>query len=363
MTETTQGKVYHLLGKSAYAPPQRSPHSISLLRDRVWGDFTLTARVKTLQTTRGHRDMCVIFGYQDPTHFYYVHLGEHPDPNSSQIFLVKDAPRIKITTSPDNGIPWKDDTWHDVKVVRKVDTGVIEIYFDDLQHPLKTASDAAFAWGMVGLGSFDDLGQWDDVRITGTVVESKTPILFNPAATPSVATSTPPPPLAFTKWSGDLNVPDPVAISLDDHGRAYVTQTQRRQVQDLDIRKNTDWIPNDVGMRNVEQKLAFYRETLAPENSAKNVSRVEDLNGDGSHDYLDLRVLSEKIHRVEDTNGDGKADSIQVFAEGFQTEVTGIAAGVLWNDGAVYTTIAPDVWKLRDTDGDGKSDQREVFAH
>jgi len=361
VTETVTGRVLHLLGKSDYQPPHRSPHSIALLRDRVWGDFTLTARVKTLQTTRGHRDMCVIFGYQDPANFYYVHLGEHPDPASSQIFIVNDEPRLKITTSPDNGVPWKDDTWHQVKVIRKAAVGDIAIYFDDMDHPLKVARDTSFAWGLIGLGSFDDLGQWDDVKITGTLVEGQTPKLFSPvAALPSPSKAAP---LAFTKWSGDLNVPDPVAISLDDHGRAYVTQTQRRQIQDLDIRKNVDWIPDDVGLRNVEEKLAFYHERLAPERSAENVARVTDFNKDGSHDYRDLRFLSEKVHRVEDTDRDGKADSIKVFADGFQTEVTGIAAGVLWHQGAVYATIAPDVWKLRDTDGDGVSDQREVFAH
>ncbi|MEO2015913.1 MAG: hypothetical protein ABGZ53_16255 [Fuerstiella sp.] len=46
-------------------------------------------------------------------------------------------------------------------------------------------------------------------------------------------------PLEFMKWSGDVNVPDPVAISFDNEGRAYVTQTQRRKVQDLDIRQRT----------------------------------------------------------------------------------------------------------------------------
>ena len=86
------------------------------------------------------------------------------------------------------------------------------------------------------------------------------------------------------------------------------------------------------------------------------------MNNDGSADYRDLMVISEKIHVVEDTDGDGTGDQIRLFAEGFQTEVTGIAAGVLWHDDAVYSTIAPDVWKLRDTTGDGVADQREAIA-
>ena len=182
-TESDQGKALHLLGVSkAYHPPHRSPHSILLLKDKVVGDFTLTAKVKTLQTSRGHRDMCVFFGWQDPARFYYVHLGEKQDRNSSQIFIVKDAPRTPITKVNPGGIPWRDDTWHDVKLVRKVGDGTIELYFDDMEKPAKSAVDRTFAWGMVGLGSFDDLGMWDDVRINGVAVEGQAPEVFEPAA-------------------------------------------------------------------------------------------------------------------------------------------------------------------------------------
>jgi quinoprotein glucose dehydrogenase len=169
--------------------------------------------------------------------------------------------------------------------------------------------------------------------------------------------------LTYTRWTPGFEVPDPVAISIDENGVAYVTQTQRRKSQDLDIRDNLDWIPDDLSFQSVEDKRAFFLSRLAPELSAINRVRVEDLNGDGSHDHRDLTVLSEKIHRIEDTDGDGLADRTGVFAEGFNTEVTGIAAGVLVHQGDVYATIAPDVWKLRDTVGDGKADQREVVAH
>ena len=170
---TTEGEnhVYHLLGKSNYEPPHRSPHSISLIREVTVGDFELTAKVKTLQTSRGHRDMCVFFGYQDPSHFYYVHLGQATDPHANQIFIVNDAPRVAISEKTNDGTPWKDETWHTVKVVRKVDDGLIEIYFDDMDHPQMVAHDKTFSWGQIGLGSFDDLGQWDDVVIRGKSVE------------------------------------------------------------------------------------------------------------------------------------------------------------------------------------------------
>lgn len=169
--ERDGNKAYHLLGKSNYQPPQRSPHSISLLKDKILGDFVLTARVLTLQTSRGHRDMCVIFGHQDPAHFYYVHLGEKTDPHANQIFIVNNAPRIAISEKTNEGTPWKDATWHQVKVVRKVADGLIEIYFDDMTTPQMVAHDKTFTWGGIGLGSFDDMGLWDDVEIRGLEVK------------------------------------------------------------------------------------------------------------------------------------------------------------------------------------------------
>ncbi len=169
--------------------------------------------------------------------------------------------------------------------------------------------------------------------------------------------------LEFQCWSGELNVPDPVAISFDSRGTAYVTQTLRRKAQDLDIRANRDWIADDVGFESVADKRNFYHLKLAPgKDQEANRNRVEDLNNDGSHDWKDLTVISEKIHWVADSNQDGTADAMGVFAEGFQTEVTGIAAGVLWHNGDIYTTIAPDVWKLTDTDNDHVADQRSIIA-
>jgi quinoprotein glucose dehydrogenase len=180
---------------------------------------------------------------------------------------------------------------------------------------------------------------------------------------PLVIAQEKPAPLEFSRWSGEINVPDPVAISFDEQGRAYVTQTQRRKANDLDIRQNSDWVQNDLQFQSIEEKQAFYRSRLAPgADPARNAKRVKDLNGDASHDYRDLMVLSEIIHRLEDTDGDGVADRTHVFADGFQTEVTGIAAGVLHHQGHVYATIAPDVWQLKDSDADGAADQRIRMA-
>ena len=158
--------------KSAYKPPHRSPFHVALLKDVTVGSFVLTAKVKSTHPDYGHRDACLFFGWQDPAHFYYVHLGKKTDDHANQIFIVNDAPRTKISTQTTPGTDW-DDNWHNVKIVRDAQNGSIEIYYDDMTTPIMKASDKTFAWGQIGLGSFDDTSAWDDIELRGKLVKKE----------------------------------------------------------------------------------------------------------------------------------------------------------------------------------------------
>ena len=151
--------------RSDYKPPHRSPLNIALRKHYQFSNFQLTAKVKTTHKPYGHRDLCFFFGYQDPSHFYYVHLGQKMDAHANQIFIVNDAPRTKISTKTTKGTPWKDDTWHHVKIVRNAVTGQIQVFFDDMEKPVMEATDKTFSKGQIGIGSFDDTGMWDDIII------------------------------------------------------------------------------------------------------------------------------------------------------------------------------------------------------
>ena len=171
--ELDGSKVYSQFKKrSDYNPPHRSPYNIALLKDVTVGDFVLTAKVKSTHEDYPHRDACLFFGYQDPAHFYYVHLGKRADDHANQIFIVNEAPRTKISTTTTEGTNWTNE-WHNVKIVRKVDDGTIEIYFDDMKKPVMTATNKEFVWGRIGLGSFDDTTAWDDIVLRGTKAKAE----------------------------------------------------------------------------------------------------------------------------------------------------------------------------------------------
>jgi hypothetical protein len=160
------GKAYNLFQQSQYKPPHRSPFNIALWKDIKVGEFRLEADVLSTSREYPHRSMTMIFGYQDPAHFYYVHFGKATDDHANQIFIVNDAPRVKISTKTTPGTNW-DDQWHHVKIERNTVTGDIKIYFDDMTEPVMTAVDKTFLWGQVGLGSFDDVGMYDNVKLWG----------------------------------------------------------------------------------------------------------------------------------------------------------------------------------------------------
>ncbi|MCI0357835.1 MAG: hypothetical protein L0211_05025 [Planctomycetaceae bacterium] len=171
--KTDKGQVYSQHVKaSAYKPPHRSPTNVALLKDVTVGDLVLTAKVQSTHPDYGHRDAVVVFGYQDPAHFYYVHLGKQADDHANQIFIVNGEARKKISLTSTSGTNW-DDNWHNVKVVRKVESGAIEIFYDDMTKPVMTAKDETFKWGRIGIGTFDDTSDWDDIVVRGVKVERK----------------------------------------------------------------------------------------------------------------------------------------------------------------------------------------------
>lgn len=146
--------------------PVRSPFNRIVAHGLNVGDFQLDVDVHSTCMDYGHRDMCLFFGYQDPAHFYYVHLGKEADDHANQIFIVNEAPRTKISLTSTAGTPW-DDEWHHVRIIRDVDSGRIEVFFDDLETPAMTAEDRNFRWGTVGLGTFDDTGRFDNFQLRG----------------------------------------------------------------------------------------------------------------------------------------------------------------------------------------------------
>jgi hypothetical protein len=159
------GYAMEYAGRGEYRPRVRSPLVICLIDNLVLGDFVLEADV--LQTGReyGHRELCIFFGFQDSTRFYYVHLASAADQSAHTVHIVNDLPQKSIATERTDGIRWIDGHWHHIRLERFSQEGVIEMYVDDMETPVMAANDRTFQFGYVGFGSFDDPGKVDNIRI------------------------------------------------------------------------------------------------------------------------------------------------------------------------------------------------------
>jgi uncharacterized protein len=67
-------------------------------------------------------------------------------------------------------------------------------------------------------------------------------------------------------------------------------------------------------------------------------------------------ATNDRIKICEDTNGDGRADKFTVFADGLN-----IPTSMVFANGGIIVSMAPDFVFMKDTNGDDKADIREVI--
>jgi hypothetical protein len=150
------------------AGPIRRPAALAIFKMDPLKRVTLKAEIRsTAPQDVLRRDVNLIFGYESPSRFYYVHLSGITDAVHHGIFLVADADRRRI----DDGMgqpQLKDQNWHHVRLERDGATGRIEVYVDGAEAPVLVASDTTIPAGRVGLGSFDDTGEFRGIEIAGS---------------------------------------------------------------------------------------------------------------------------------------------------------------------------------------------------
>ncbi len=154
----------------------------------------------------------------------------------------------------------------------------------------------------------------------------------------------PAPGLKVDLWAAEPMLANPVAFCFDEKGRVYLCETFRLGAGVDDIRGIMDWLNEDLASRSVDDRMAEMKRHL----------------GERFGTYT---AHTERITLLEDRSGRGKADHSTVFAEGFNTPLDGIGAGVLARKGNVWYTDIPNLWLLRDTNHDGAADWRKSLHY
>lgn len=143
-------------------------------------------------------------------------------------------------------------------------------------------------------------------------------------------------------WAAEPMLANPVALSFDDRGRAFVCESFRQFRGIEDVRRHEDWLDEDLAARTIEDRHALLVKHL----------------GSRSAEYTQHH---ERLRRIEDRDGDGRAETATVFADGFNDLLDGTGAGVTTRNGSVYYACIPHLWKLEDASGDGQADERRAL--
>jgi quinoprotein glucose dehydrogenase len=130
-------------------------------------------------------------------------------------------------------------------------------------------------------------------------------------------------------WAAEPMLANPVSIDFDEKGRLFVSETYRYRTSVLDIRDYMEMLELDMASRTIEDRSAI----------------IHKVFGDQAKDFT---IESEVVRLVEDKDHDGVADSSVIFANGFNSELDGIASGVLARNGKVWFTNIPSLWLLEE---------------
>ncbi len=168
--------------------------------------------------------------------------------------------------------------------------------------------------------------------------------------------------LQLSLWASDTLVNDPIAISIDDHGKVFYTWATRQTNSEFDVRSHRNWMEASISFRTVEDRRDFLRATFS-ETNQEGEQFLKDLNNDGQLDWKDLTVEKEQVWFIEDSNGDGLANRSQLYLEDFHEEITDVANGLEAFNGEVFIAVGPDMWRTSDRDKDGVADLVKSISH
>ena len=151
---------------SAEPPPgqPRRPTKFALLDSRPYRSVTIEGEVK-----RNGRSLILVYAWQDEAHYNYAHLSSDAAEKQNVhngMFHVFGGERVRISSLEGPGSLTTAD-WIPFKLVFDGESGRCYVEVNGKRNPSLEAVDLSLRWGRVGLGSFDETGDFRAIRITG----------------------------------------------------------------------------------------------------------------------------------------------------------------------------------------------------
>jgi hypothetical protein len=158
--------VLHLLvGKEPPANGPRRPFQFAVADTPAFNRVKVEADVKPLGSS-----LMIVFAYRDAAHFDYAHLSVDTAAKQTHhngIFHVYGGERVRISAENGPGAFDANNRWHHVVLDWDGNTGLVQVRVDGSEVPALRAVDLSLKSGKVGIGSFDETGEFKNVKITG----------------------------------------------------------------------------------------------------------------------------------------------------------------------------------------------------
>jgi len=142
----------------------RRPQKFAIAETEPFRKVTIEAEIR-----RAKRSLILVYAWQDKDHFNYAHISSDSAATQAHhngMFHVFGGERVRISAlDGPASLPTQD--WIPVKLVFDGDSGRCYVEVAGKRNPSLDAVDLSLRHGRVGLGSFDETGDFRNVKIKG----------------------------------------------------------------------------------------------------------------------------------------------------------------------------------------------------
>ena len=142
------------------------------------------------------------------------------------------------------------------------------------------------------------------------------------------------------------NVKSPTALTIDEQGNVFVSETHRFRHGIPDNRDHLYWYLDDISSKTTEDRRKMYEKWADKEVKTSKKFLTEE---------------TELVRKLSDQGPDGVFKKSIAYAQDFNDILDGTGAGVFAYEGTVYFACIPKVWALSGSDADGRATSRKVI--
>lgn len=164
-TEKGEPVLHLLVGHDPPSTGPRRPFQFAIADAPEYQNVTVEGDLRP-----GVRSMMIVFAYHDAAHFDYAHLSTDSaakQPVHNGVFHVYGGERVRISAEAGPAAFSEINQWHHVVLNYSAKSGEVNVSVDGNPIPALHAVDLSLGPGKVGIGSFDETGDFKNIKITG----------------------------------------------------------------------------------------------------------------------------------------------------------------------------------------------------